>query len=58
MNLNRDWFLQNKKMVESLREKDYDYKYVLGAGVHADDHGGAILPDVLRWLWRDHAAVK
>ena len=57
-NLNRDWFLQNQKMAAALREKDYDYKYVLGAGGHADDHGGALLPDALRWLWRDHAAVK
>jgi len=45
-------------MAEVLREKEYDYKYVLGAGVHADDHGGALLPDALRWLWRDHPAVK
>src|SRR5262245_3766051 len=57
-NLNPGWFLPNQKMAASLREKDYDYKYVLGAGGHADDHGGALLPDALRWLWRDHAAVK
>jgi enterochelin esterase-like enzyme len=57
-NTDRDWFLQNQKMVAALREKDYDYKYVLGAGAHADDHGGALLPDALRWLWRDHPAVK
>jgi enterochelin esterase family protein len=54
----RDWFLQNQKMVEALREKGYDYEYVLGAGGHADDHGGMLLPDALRWLWRDHPAVK
>jgi enterochelin esterase-like enzyme len=58
MRPNRDWYLQNLKMVAALREKDYDYKFVLGAGGHADDHGGAILPDALRWLWRDHPAVK
>jgi enterochelin esterase family protein len=57
-NTSRDWYLQNQKMVAALREKDYDYKYVLGAGAHADDHGGALLPDALRWLWRDHPAVK
>lgn len=56
-NTRRDWFLQNQKMVEALREKEYDYKYVLGAGGHSDDHGGALLPDALRWLWRDHPAV-
>ena len=55
---NRDWYLQNQKMLAALSEKDYDYKYVLGAGVHADDHGGAILPEALRWLWRDHPANK
>ncbi|MBY0461445.1 MAG: esterase family protein [Gemmataceae bacterium] len=54
----RDWFLQNQLMLAALREKGYDYKFVLGAGVHADDHGGALLPDALRWLWRDHPAVK
>jgi hypothetical protein len=40
-------------MAEALREKRYDYKYVLGAGAHANDNGGALLPDALRWLWRD-----
>jgi enterochelin esterase-like enzyme len=54
----RDWFIQNQKMVEALREKEYDYKFVLGAGGHSDDHGGALLPDALRWLWRDHSAVR
>jgi enterochelin esterase family protein len=57
-NTDRDWYLQNQKMVAALKEKDYDYKYVLGAGAHADDHGGALLPDALRWLWRDHPTVK
>ena len=56
--LNRDWFLQNQKMAAALNEKGYDYQYALGAGGHADDHGGALLPDALRWLWRDHPAVK
>jgi enterochelin esterase-like enzyme len=58
MNLKRDWFIQNQKMLVALREKEYDYKYVLGAGGHADDHGGMLLPDALRWLWHDHPAVK
>jgi enterochelin esterase family protein len=25
---------------------------VWGDGAHSDAHGGAILPDILRWLWR------
>lgn len=57
-NLNRDWYLQNQKMRAAFAEKGYDYWYVLGEDGHRDDHGGAMLPDALRWMWRDHAAVK
>jgi len=28
------------------------YKFVGGTGGHSGKHGGAILPDSLRWLWR------
>ena len=34
--------------------KDYDHKYVFGEGGHSGNHGGAIFPDALRWLWRDY----
>jgi enterochelin esterase family protein len=27
--------------------------HVFGEGGHSDDHGGSILPDMLRWIWRD-----
>ena len=53
-NPERDWFLQNQAMVAALKEKDYDYKYVLGDGGHTQKHGSAIFPDQLRWLWRDY----
>jgi enterochelin esterase family protein len=53
-NTERDWFLQNQAMVAALKEKDYDYKYVLGDGGHTQKHGSAIFPDQLRWLWRDY----
>ncbi|MEM7317334.1 MAG: esterase family protein, partial [Planctomycetota bacterium] len=33
--------------------KDYDFKFVYGTGAHNGKHGGAILPESLRWLWRD-----
>lgn len=55
--LDRDWFLQNQKMIEAFKEKKYDYAAVLGTGGHSDDHGGAILPHMLRWVWRDHPDV-
>ena len=50
----RDWHLQNQAMVAALKEKGYDMTYVFGEGGHSDDHGGAILPDILRWIWRDY----
>jgi enterochelin esterase-like enzyme len=50
----RDWHLQNQAMVTALTDKGYDLKSVFGEGGHSDDHGGAILPDILRWLWRDY----
>jgi enterochelin esterase family protein len=56
-NPDRDWYLQNQKMIAALKEKGYDYAAVLGKGPHADDHGGAILPQMLRWIWRDHPDV-
>ncbi|MCA9130758.1 MAG: hypothetical protein KDB22_26915, partial [Planctomycetales bacterium] len=56
-NLERDWFLQNQKMVAAFEEKGYDMAYVFGIGPHADDHGGAMLPQMLKWIWRDHPDV-
>ena len=39
-------------MAAALKFKDYDYKFVYGEGGHNGIHGGAILPESLRWLWR------
>ncbi|HZE99704.1 MAG TPA: alpha/beta hydrolase-fold protein [Planctomycetota bacterium] len=48
-----NWPLANQQMAAALAFKKYDYKFVLGEGAHNDIHGGSILPDSLRWLWRD-----
>ena len=50
----RDWFLQNVRLKDALAEKGYDLNYQWGIGRHSQKHGGAILPDMMRWLWRDH----
>jgi enterochelin esterase-like enzyme len=50
-----DWHAQNRKMVEALTEKKYDMNYTWGIGTHSNKQGGAIMPDMLRWLWRDYA---
>ena len=47
-----DWVLANKTMASALEYRGYDYKYVLGQGGHNIEHGGAILPETLEWLWR------
>jgi len=52
-NLHGSWPLANLSMAAALRFMDYDYKFVYGDGGHNGRHGGVILPDALRWLWRD-----
>ena len=53
-NPKRDWYLQNQAMVAALTEKGYDLKHVFGEGNHSDNHGGSLLPEILRWVWRDY----
>ncbi len=49
-----NWPLGNKQMFSALTFKAYDVKFVYGEGAHNGNHGGAILPNSLRWLWRDY----
>ena len=49
-----NWPLANQEMAAALRFAKYDYEFVFGDGAHNGKHGGAILPDSLRWLWRDY----
>jgi enterochelin esterase family protein len=60
-----NWFLANQQMLSAFeyanRTADergdkgprYDVTHVWGEGAHSDEHGGAILPDALRWIWRN-----
>jgi enterochelin esterase-like enzyme len=52
----RDWFYQNVRLVDALTKKGYDVNYAWGIGLHGQKQGGAILPEMMRWLWRDHPA--
>ena len=47
------WTLANQTMAKSLAYAGYDYRFEFGQGFHSVAHGRAILPDSLRWLWRD-----
>ena len=33
----------------------YEVNHVWGEGPHSDNHGGVLLPDMLRWIWKDYA---
>ena len=49
----RDWFFQNVKLMKALTSKGYDVNYAWGVNLHGQKFGGAIFPDMMRWLWRD-----
>jgi enterochelin esterase family protein len=49
----RDWFYQNVRLEKALETKGYDVNYAWGMNLHGSKYGGMILPDMLRWLWRD-----
>ncbi len=61
-----NWFLANQQMLSAMEWSNanptmngrtdtgarYDVRYEWGDGAHSDAHGGALLPDILRWMWR------
>lgn len=55
-NEKRDWFLQNVRLMHALTEKGYDVNYSWSMNLHGQKYGGAIMPDMMRWLWRDGPA--
>ena len=56
-NAKRDWHAQNIKMVAALAKKGYDVNYCWGIGTHSGKQGGEMMPEMLRWLWRDYPRV-
>jgi enterochelin esterase family protein len=47
-----NWPLANQEMAAALKFRGYDYRFEFGDGGHTHKHGGALLPETLRWLWR------
>ena len=29
----------------------YEVKHTWGDGAHSDQHGGSLMPEILRWIW-------
>jgi enterochelin esterase-like enzyme len=48
-----DWFYQNVRLMKALARKGYDVNYAWGMNRHGQKFGGAIFPEMMRWLWRD-----
>lgn len=60
-----NWFLANQQMLSSLEWANdnadkradkgprYQINYLWGDGGHSDQHGGSLLPEILRWMWKD-----
>lgn len=48
------WWLANQSVASALDWAGYDVKFVTGDKDHDMIQGGSILPDALRWLWRDY----
>lgn len=48
-----NWPLSNQQMAAALAFGGYDYRFVLGHGFHSDKQGRALLPEILRWMFRD-----
>jgi sugar lactone lactonase YvrE/enterochelin esterase-like enzyme len=48
------WWMANQSMAKSLVYAGYDVKFETGTEGHNSRHGSAILPDALRWLWREY----
>ena len=52
-NAHGNWPLSNQDMAAALKFAGYDHRFEYGTGAHNPKHGASILPDTLRWLWRD-----
>ena len=55
-NAHGNWPLSNQQMAAALKFAKYDYRFEFGDGGHTHKHGGSLLPDSLRWLWRGYRA--
>src|SRR5271157_611604 len=49
----RDWFYQNVRLMKALTQRGYEVNYSWGMNRHGQKFGGAIMPEMMRWLWRD-----
>ncbi|MEZ4562343.1 MAG: alpha/beta hydrolase-fold protein [Thermomicrobiales bacterium] len=49
-----NWPQGNAQMAEALVFSHYDAQFVVGPGIHDFTHATEMMPEALRWLWRDY----
>lgn len=49
-----DWYAANLDMLSALQFAGYEVEHNWGSGGHNSEHAAAIMPDALRWLWKDY----
>ena len=48
-----DWWKSNEMMERSLTFAGYEVNHIWGEGAHNGNHGTAVFPQAMRWLWKD-----
>jgi len=48
-----DWWMANQMMERSLQFSGYEVGHEWGEGPHSGQHGSAIMPTAMRFLWKD-----
>jgi gluconolactonase len=49
-----DWWKANETMERALQFSGYEVNHIWGEGAHNAQHGTAIFPEAMRWLWKDY----
>ena len=49
-----DWWKANETMERALLFSGYEVNHVWGEGAHNGQHGAAIFPEAMRWLWKGY----
>jgi enterochelin esterase family protein len=53
-----NWPLNNLRMANALKAKEYDFHFSYGKGTHNSGHGAAEFPAEMIWLWRGYDPNK
>jgi gluconolactonase len=49
-----DWWMANQTMERALQYAGYEVNHAWAEGGHNGQHGTAVFPEAMRWLWKDY----